>query len=109
LYLNVWTPQTASPTNLKPVFLWIHGGNLNTGGASLAYFDGSSLAVNGDIVVITFNYRLNMFGFSSSPEIPFNQQNSGYLDQRLALQWVSSSSSNEIWSPIADHYLLLGP
>jgi acetylcholinesterase/carboxylesterase 2 len=89
LYLNIWTPLSASAQNLKPVFLWIHGGNLNTGGSSLGYFDGTDLANNGDIIVITFNYRLNMFGFSNSPEIPFNEQNSGYLDQRLALKWVN--------------------
>jgi acetylcholinesterase/carboxylesterase 2 len=91
LYLDIYTPRGASSTSPKAVFLWIHGGNLNTGGGSLPYFDGSSLAVNGDIIVITINYRLNMFGFSNSPEIPFNQQNSGFLDQRLALQWVRGS------------------
>jgi acetylcholinesterase/carboxylesterase 2 len=88
LYLNVYAPRKASPTNLKAVFFWIHGGNLDTGGSSQTIYDGSSLAVNEDVVVVTINYRLNIFGFSNSPEIPLNQQNSGFLDQRFALQWV---------------------
>lgn len=59
LYLNVFAPQCASPTNLKPVFFWIYGGNLEFGTASLAYYNGSSLAVNEDIVVVAINYRTN--------------------------------------------------
>ncbi|KAF1827590.1 alpha/beta-hydrolase [Dissoconium aciculare CBS 342.82] len=88
LYLNVYAPRKASLTNLKAVLFWIHGGNLDTGGSSQTIYDGSSLAVNEDVVVVTINYRLNIFGFSNSPEIPLNQQNSGFLDQRFALQWV---------------------
>jgi acetylcholinesterase/carboxylesterase 2 len=67
---------------------WIYGGNLDTGGVSLPVFNGSSLAVNQDIIVVAANYRLSIFGFSNSPDIPFNQQNSGFLDQRFALKWV---------------------
>jgi acetylcholinesterase/carboxylesterase 2 len=89
LYLNVFAPQDASPTNLKSVLFWIYGGNLAFGTASLAYYNGSSLAVNEDVVVVAINYRTNIFGFSNSPEIPVNSQNSGFLDQRFALQWVS--------------------
>lgn len=91
LYLNVFAPQDASPTNLKPVMFWIYGGNNQIGTASLAYYNGSSLAVNEGVVVVVINYRTNMFGFSNSPEIPFGQQNSGYLDQRFALQWVQEN------------------
>jgi acetylcholinesterase/carboxylesterase 2 len=89
LYLNVFAPQGASPSNLKPVLFWIYGGNLAFGTASLAYYNGSSLAVNEDVVVVAINYRTNIFGFSNSPEIAKGQQNSGFLDQRFALQWVS--------------------
>jgi acetylcholinesterase/carboxylesterase 2 len=89
LYLNVFAPQSASPTNLKSVLFWIYGGNLAFGTASLAYYNGSSLAVNEDVVVVAINYRTNIFGFSNSPEIPVDSQNSGFLDQRFALQWVS--------------------
>ncbi|GAB7329379.1 hypothetical protein MBLNU13_g01165t1 [Cladosporium sp. NU13] len=91
LYLNVFTPPDASPTNLKPVLFWLFGGNLAFGTASLGYYNGSSLAVNEDVVVVVINYRTNIFGFSNSPDIPFGQQNSGLLDQRFALLWTRSN------------------
>lgn len=47
--------------------------------------------MNEDTVVVTPNYRTNIFGFSSSPEIPWGQQNVGFLDQRFALQWVQDN------------------
>lgn len=59
LYLNVFAPQNASPTNLKSVMFWIFGGNNQFGTASLAYYNGSSLAVNHDVVVVAINYRTN--------------------------------------------------
>ncbi|KAK5109587.1 hypothetical protein LTR85_002479 [Meristemomyces frigidus] len=91
MYLNVFAPQDASPTNLKAVMFWIFGGDLEFGTASLAYYNGSSLAVNEDVVVVAANYRTNIFGFSNSPQIPFGQQNSGLLDQRFALEWVQQN------------------
>ncbi|CAK3840514.1 liver carboxylesterase 1 precursor [Lecanosticta acicola] len=91
MYLNVFAPQDASPTNLKAVMFWVFGGNLQIGTASLAYYNGSSLAVNHDVVVVAINYRTNMFGFSNSPEIAAGKQNSGFLDQRFALQWVQDN------------------
>lgn len=91
MYVNVFAPQDASPTNLKAVMFWIFGGNLQIGTGSLAYYNGSSLAVNHDVVVVTFNYRTNMFGFSNSPQIATGKQNSGYLDQRFALEWVQKN------------------
>ncbi|KAH8694101.1 carboxylesterase [Talaromyces proteolyticus] len=91
LYLNIYAPADASPTNLKPVLFWIFGGNLQFGSGSVAQYDGTSFAVNQDVVVVTFNYRTNIFGFSSSPQIPFGEQNVGYLDQRFALSWVQDN------------------
>jgi carboxylesterase 2 len=91
LYLNVFAPQNASSTNLKPVMFWIFGGNLMFGTASLEFYDGSSFAVNQDVVVVAINYRTNIFGFSNSPELPKGSQNVGFLDQRFALQWVQDN------------------
>lgn len=88
LYLNVYAPATATSTSNLPVMFWIFGGNLQFGTGSLAQYDGSSLAATQNVVVVTINYRTNIFGFSNSPEVPFGQQNSGFLDQRFALQWV---------------------
>jgi carboxylesterase type B len=69
---------------------WFQG-SLKIGTGSLLIYNGSSFAAFQDVVVVTFNYRTNIFGFSNSPEIAPGQQNSGFLDQRLALQWVQSN------------------
>lgn len=53
-----------------------------------AAYDGSSFAANQDVVVVTTNYRTNVFGFPSIPDRPVGTNNLGFLDQRLALDWV---------------------
>ena len=73
------------------MLFWIYGGSLQFGTAGQASYDGSSFAANQDVIVVTTNYRTNVFGFSNSPQIPFGQQNSGFLDQRQALTWVSEN------------------
>ncbi|KAH6615069.1 liver carboxylesterase 1 precursor [Boeremia exigua] len=91
LYLNVYTPPGVTPGSKKAVMFWLFGGNLQFGTGGLQYYDGSSLAITQDVVVVTINYRTNIFGFSNSPEVPFGSQNSGFLDQRFALQWVQQN------------------
>ncbi|GKT71929.1 para-nitrobenzyl esterase [Colletotrichum tofieldiae] len=91
LYLNVFTPANASPSSKKAVMFWLFPGNLQFGTASLPIYDGSSLAITQDVVVVTINYRTNIFGFSNSPEIATGSQNSGFLDQRFALRWVQDN------------------
>ncbi|KAF8859749.1 carboxylesterase [Acephala macrosclerotiorum] len=91
LYLNVYAPTEASSANKKPVLFWIFGGDLQFGSGSLVTYNGSSFAGFQDVVIVTFNYRTNIFGFSNSPEIPVGRQNAGFLDQRLALQWVQDN------------------
>ncbi|KAJ5091789.1 Carboxylesterase type B [Penicillium alfredii] len=83
LYLNVWSKPTVSKP--KPVLLWIHGGRFTLGGSHSPYYDGQGLAGDHDVVVVTINYRLNIFGFSGAPGLP---QNTGLLDQRMAVEWV---------------------
>jgi carboxylesterase type B len=64
LYLNIYTPRKGpKKEDLKPVMLWIFGGNLQFGTASLERYNGGTLAYNNNVVVVTFNYRLNIFGF----------------------------------------------
>ncbi|GME47549.1 hypothetical protein W97_08595 [Neofusicoccum parvum] len=70
---------------------WIHGGDLQYGSGSNDDYDGSSLAANQDVVVVTINYRLNVYGFPGSPEIPIDARNLGFLDQRKALDWVQQN------------------
>ncbi|PLB44199.1 cholinesterase [Aspergillus steynii IBT 23096] len=84
LTINIWTkPQEGEKK--KAVLFWIYGGGFSIGSASSAVYDGSILADENDVVVVSFNYRLNIFGFSGAPGQPWNV---GLLDQRLALEWT---------------------
>lgn len=89
LYLNVWTPERTSRTVLKTVLVWIHGGGLNYGSASMDLYDGAVLAGVGDVVVVSMNYRLGSFGFLALGEGgKLSLGNQGLMDQVLALKWV---------------------
>src|SRR5262249_51228293 len=67
LYLNVWTPAQSAQDRL-PVMVWIHGGGFGWGGGGRAAYDGEALGRKG-VVVVTLNYRLNVFGFFATPEL----------------------------------------
>src|SRR5215217_2835910 len=67
LYLNVWTPATPANERL-PVMVWIYGGGFQAGSASEPRQDGEKLAAKG-VVVVSFNYRLGVFGFLAHPEL----------------------------------------
>ncbi|MBN1907904.1 MAG: carboxylesterase family protein [Deltaproteobacteria bacterium] len=90
LHLNVWTPAKSANEKL-PVFVWYFGGALHEGNTAEMEFDGERIARRG-IVVVTVNYRLNIFGFLCHPEItaenPEAPANFGHLDQQLATRWV---------------------
>ncbi|MDG1572678.1 carboxylesterase family protein [Robiginitalea sp. M366] len=91
LYLNVWSPATRENQNL-PVLLYFYGGGNVAGDASEYRYDGESMAKKG-IVVVTANYRLNVFGYLAHPELsaetPYGGSgNYGAMDQVAALQWV---------------------
>ncbi|WP_163195206.1 carboxylesterase/lipase family protein [Clostridium thermarum] len=90
LYLNVWTPACSAHEKL-PVFVWFFGGGLQVGHTAEMEFDGERIARRG-IVVVTVNYRLNVFGFLCHPEItaeaPEAPANFGHLDQQFGVQWV---------------------
>lgn len=94
LYLNVWTPTTRENKNL-PVLVYFYGGGNVAGDASEYRYDGESMAKKG-IVVVTTNYRLNIFGNLAHPELsaesPYKASgNYGQLDQNMALQWVQNN------------------
>ncbi len=90
LYLNVWTNAKSTDEKL-PVMVWYFGGGLQWGYPSEMEFDGERIARRG-VVVVTVNYRLNVFGFLSHPELTANQPdaptNFGHLDQKQGLNWV---------------------
>ena len=89
LFLNIWTPNILSTSSnqtndtLKPVMVYIHGGGLRIGTGNVG---GLTLASH-DVVVVSINYRLGIFGFlyGESEEAPGNV---GLHDQVLALKWV---------------------
>ena len=88
LYLNIYTPAHAHEGSNLPVMVWIHGGALVIGMASM--FDGSLLTVNEDLVVVTIQYRLGVLGFFSTGD-QHARGNWGYLDQAAALRWVQQN------------------
>ena len=61
LVLNVWTP--ALDAKARPVMVWFHGRGFYAGAGSEPLYDGARLAKRGDVVVVTVNHRLNVFGY----------------------------------------------
>lgn len=97
LYLNVWAPalQEHSENNKRPVMVWIHGGSYTSGSGSQLIYRGRELCENGDMVVVTINYRLGVLGFLDlthhfSSDLPVSSNN-GLLDQIAALNWVKDN------------------
>ncbi len=90
LQLNIWTP-TKTGDEKFPVMVWIYGGGLNVGYPSEMEFDGERIARRG-VVLVTVNYRVNVFGFLCHPEItaenPDFPANFGHLDQKAGIEWV---------------------
>ncbi len=94
LYLNVWTPAKRNTKDL-PVLVYFYGGGNVAGDASEPRYDGESMAKKG-IVVITCNYRLNIFGNFAHPALSAETSykgsgNYGYFDQIAALKWVQKN------------------
>jgi len=89
LALNVWTPSTAGK---RPVMVWLHGGGFASGAGSWGWWTGDDLAANQDVVVVTLNHRLNIFGFLCLAEHGGPAQgfatNAGMRDIVMALEWV---------------------
>jgi len=83
LYLDVTTPR--SPGRLRPVMVWIHGGGLRSGSGS--DLDELRLSAAGDVVVVSINYRLGIFGFLGLPGLE-GAATFGLQDQQAALSWV---------------------
>ncbi|GFG48839.1 carboxylesterase [Mycolicibacterium agri] len=92
LTLNVWAPSGTAAGDGKPVLVWVHGGAYVIGAGSQPLFDGRVLAGEGDVVVVTVNYRLGALGFMDMSEFdgPGHRfdSNIGLRDVLAALQWV---------------------
>jgi para-nitrobenzyl esterase len=91
LRLNVWTPEQPKSSGKLPVMVWIHGGGYTFESAGEPLYDGTNLALRGDVVVVSMNHRLNILGFcylDTTDERFASASNVGILDLVEALRWV---------------------
>lgn len=90
LRLNVWTPGCDDAR--RPVMVWFHGGGFEAGTGSMLLYDGTNVARRGDVVVVTVNHRLNVFGHCALGPLLgedfADSANVGFLDLVAALEWV---------------------
>lgn len=89
LMIHVYTPRTATPTSKLPVWLFIPGGGYNTN--SNSKINGTKVVQksNNSIVMVSFSYRVGMYGFLASEKVRADGDlNVGLLDQRKAMKWV---------------------
>lgn len=91
LVLNVWTPGVKDGGK-RPVLVWLHGRGYTAGAGSETMYNGANLARRGDVVVVTINHRLNIFGHLYLGELVGSEYAAsglvGSLDMVLALEWV---------------------
>ncbi|MBR5912863.1 MAG: carboxylesterase/lipase family protein [Selenomonadaceae bacterium] len=88
LTLNIWKK---SEKNNLPVMVWIYGGGFVCGSGNEPIYTKTDFMLSNDIIFVTINYRLNVFGFMNFAEIDKNFEDSGYLgikDQIAALKWI---------------------
>lgn len=95
LYLNVWTKYPGKVGKKLPVALWIHGGGYREGWGSEPEFDAQEWASK-DVVLVSINYRLGVFGFLTHPELSIESPNHvsgnyGILDQIESLKWIKKN------------------
>jgi carboxylesterase type B len=97
LYLNVFAPirkqDDEEDPDCKeepyPVLYWMYGGGFRFGNAGQPIYDGSHFAALENVIVVSVNYRTNLFGFPIAPDITnLTERNLGLLDQRAGLDWV---------------------
>ena len=95
LALNIWTPGLRDGMK-RPVMVWLHGGGFTVGSGSSELYDGTNLCNKGDVVVVTLNHRLNLFGYlhlagAGAKERFADSGNAGMLDLVEALRWVAGN------------------
>lgn len=91
LTLNIWTPRAQKLKEggeLLPVMIWIPGGALLNGGSSAPNYDGTSFVENQNVLLVSMNYRVNIFGFPAAAALDGSHHNVGLLDQRMAVEWL---------------------
>ncbi len=92
LVLNVWTPGVGRGGGKRPVMVWLHGGGYTSGSGGFICYDGTELARKHDVVAITVNHRLTVFGYlylaGIGGEKYAKSSNMGMLDIVAGLEWV---------------------
>ena len=94
LYLNVWTPAQSTDDRL-PVLVYIYGGGFRSGGSGCPIYDGLAMAQK-DVIVVSLNYRVGIFGFFAHPDLSAEASygtsgNYGILDMIAGLNWVQNN------------------
>jgi len=94
LYINVYAPAGATAASKLPVMFWIHGGGFMAGAGGEPRHNGDFLPLKG-VVLITFNYRLAVFGFLATADLAKEANgtagNYGFMDMIAALQWTKAN------------------
>ncbi|OQE31282.1 hypothetical protein PENSTE_c001G01002 [Penicillium steckii] len=89
LNLNIWTPINATYGSNLTVMIWVHGGGNTGGNAAQPYKEGTFLSLHQNVIVVSLDYRLNIFGYPGSvPAFGGNNFNPGLLDIRKAVEWT---------------------
>jgi para-nitrobenzyl esterase len=94
LFLNVYAPAAVKQGSKLAVMVWVHGGGFQAGASSEPRFTNPALVAKG-VIVVTLNYRLNVFGFLASEDLVKEQGghagNYGMMDIVAALRWVKAN------------------
>lgn len=90
LYLNVTTPRRVPPGARLPVMVWWHGGGYTSGAGS--EYDADRMVAQGDVIVVTINYRLGVFGYFGLPGLK-DSGDFGLADQVAAVRWVRENAA----------------
>ncbi|ETS79527.1 hypothetical protein PFICI_09380 [Pestalotiopsis fici W106-1] len=88
LYLNIWTPSTATRDSKLPVKVWLYGGGNEAGGVSDPTYDGCY--ATSDSIIVSINYRVGPLGFLALESLGLNG-NFGLQDQLLGLEWIQEN------------------
>uniref|UniRef100_A0A0N4ZSR4 Carboxylic ester hydrolase n=1 Tax=Parastrongyloides trichosuri TaxID=131310 RepID=A0A0N4ZSR4_PARTI len=87
LYLNIYVPNEVDHSKKLAVLIWIYGGGFWCGCSSLDVYDGKIFSTEENVIIVTINYRVTVFGFlyMGREEAPGNM---GLWDQLMAMKWV---------------------
>ncbi len=97
LVVNVWS-NGLKGSHKRPVMVWLHGGGFASGSGDYSMYDGANMARKRDVVVVTVNHRLNVFGYLYLADVGgakyADASNAGHRDIVLALEWVRDNIAN---------------